>query len=92
MSDEPDAARPTLGGGLDDHDADAHNRHFADDILSGSPFGATVHGYKQLHAIHVRLLQQGRGGPSRYEIERVLARTSPSHTSGASRSIPTAAQ
>jgi uncharacterized protein (TIGR02246 family) len=61
-----------LQAGLDEHDADAYNRHFADDVLWGSPFGATVHGYEQLHAIHVRLLQQGRGGPSRYEIERVL--------------------
>jgi uncharacterized protein (TIGR02246 family) len=94
MSDEPEAARPTLGAdasaareateaavrfvaqlqaGLDEHDADAYNRDFADDVLWGSPFGATVHGYEQLHAIHVRLLEQGRGGPSRYEIERVLA-------------------
>jgi hypothetical protein len=115
MSDEPEAARPTLGSdasaardatevavrlveelqaGLDEHDADAYNRHFADDVLWGSRFGATVHSYEQLHAIHVRLLQQRRGGPSRYEIERVLAphpRTSPSHTSAASRSIEMAA-
>lgn len=62
-----------LQAGLDDHDADRYNRHFADDVAWGSPFGATVHGYEQLHAIHVRLHHQGRGGPvSRYEVERVL--------------------
>lgn len=39
----------------------------------GSPYGKNVHGYEQLHAIHVRLQKQGTGGPSRYEIGRVLA-------------------
>ena len=63
-----------LQAGWDRHDADLSNRHFAADIAWGSPFGATVHGYDELHAIHVRLKQQGRGGPSsRYEIVRVLA-------------------
>jgi hypothetical protein len=50
------------------------NRHFADDIVWGSPFGATVHGYPDLHAIHVALKRQGRGGTgSRYEVVKVLA-------------------
>jgi uncharacterized protein (TIGR02246 family) len=63
-----------LQAGWDRHDADLSNRHFAADVIWGSPFGATVHGYNELHAIHVRLKQQGRGGPSsRYEIVRVLA-------------------
>ena len=63
-----------LQAGWDEHDAEVSNRHFADDVAWGSPFGATVDGYDQLHAIHVRLKQQGRGGPSsRYEIVRVLA-------------------
>ncbi len=40
----------------------------------GSPYGATVHGYDQLHAIHTRLKQQGTGGgASRYEIVRAFA-------------------
>lgn len=66
-----------LQAGLDAHDADVYNRHFADDAVWGSPYGATVHGYEELHAVHVRLLEQGTGGPSsRYEIERVLAPTS----------------
>ena len=63
-----------LQAGWDQHDADLSNRHFAADILWGSPFGATVHGYEELHAIHVRLKRQSRGGPSsRFEIVKVLA-------------------
>jgi uncharacterized protein (TIGR02246 family) len=62
-----------LQAGIDHHDADVYNRHFAADILWGSPFGATIQGYDQLHAIHMRLQKEGRGGPSsRYEIDRVL--------------------
>ena len=62
-----------LQTGWDQHDADISNRHFAADVMWGSPFGATVHGYEELHAIHVRLKQQGRGGlSSRFEIVRVL--------------------
>jgi uncharacterized protein (TIGR02246 family) len=63
-----------LQAGWDGHDADVSNRHFADDLLWGSPFGAIIHGYEELHAIHVRLKQRGVGGPSsRYEIVKVLA-------------------
>jgi uncharacterized protein (TIGR02246 family) len=65
-----------LQAGIDQHDADVYNRHFADDILWGSPFGATLQGYEQLHAIHVRLQKEGRGGPSsRYDIDQVLVPT-----------------
>jgi uncharacterized protein (TIGR02246 family) len=63
-----------LQAGWDQHDADQSNRHFAADVMWGSPFGVTVHGYEELHAIHVRLKQQGRGGlSSRFEVVRVLA-------------------
>jgi PPOX class F420-dependent enzyme/OxyR family protein/uncharacterized protein (TIGR02246 family) len=63
-----------LQAGWDTRDADITNRHFAADLLWGSPFGATVHGYEPLHAIHLRLKQQGRGGPaSRFELVSVLA-------------------
>jgi uncharacterized protein (TIGR02246 family) len=63
-----------LQAGWDQHDADLSNRHFAADVMWGSPFGATVNGYEELHAIHVRLKQQGRGGlSSRFEIVRVIA-------------------
>jgi pyridoxamine 5'-phosphate oxidase family protein len=63
-----------LQAGWDQHDADISNRHFAHDIVWGSPFGATLQGYEQLHAIHTGLKQQARGGESsRYEIVRILA-------------------
>lgn len=40
-----------LQAGWDEHDAEVSNRHFADNVAWGSPFGATVDGYDQLHAI-----------------------------------------
>jgi uncharacterized protein (TIGR02246 family) len=62
--------------GWDEHDADVTDRHFADDIVWGSPFGATVQGFEPLHAIHAELKARGRGGPSsRFEIVYVLAPT-----------------
>jgi PPOX class F420-dependent enzyme/OxyR family protein len=76
-SEATDAAARLVGelqAGWDTRDADVTNRHFAADLLWGSPFGATVHGYEPLHAIHLRLKQQGRGGPaSRFELVKVLA-------------------
>jgi uncharacterized protein (TIGR02246 family) len=63
-----------LQAGIDQGDADQYNRHFAADVLWGSPFGATVQGYERLHAIHSRLMPERRGGPSsRYEIDTVLS-------------------
>jgi uncharacterized protein (TIGR02246 family) len=63
-----------LQAGWDQHDADITDRHLAADVAWGSPFGATVHGYDQLHAIHVKLKEQSKGGfSSRFEVERVLA-------------------
>lgn len=63
-----------LQAGWDEHDADVSNAHFANDIVWGSPFGVALQGYEKLHATHVRLKQQGRGGTSsRYEIVQVLA-------------------
>jgi uncharacterized protein (TIGR02246 family) len=62
-----------LQTGWDRHDADISNRHVAADVMWGSPFGATVRGYDELHAIHGRLKQRGVGGPaSRFEIVDVL--------------------
>jgi PPOX class F420-dependent enzyme/OxyR family protein/uncharacterized protein (TIGR02246 family) len=58
-----------LQEGYDRRDADVSNRHFAADLIWGSPFGATVTGYDELHAIHERLKERGVGGPaSRYEV------------------------
>jgi len=63
-----------LQEGYDRQDADISNRHFAADLIWGSPFGATVTGYDDLHAIHVRLKERGVGGAgSRYEVLQVLA-------------------
>jgi uncharacterized protein (TIGR02246 family) len=63
-----------LQAGWDRRDAEISNRHLAADVLWGSPFGATVSGYDDLHAIHLRLKAEGRGGPtSRYEVVHVLA-------------------
>jgi uncharacterized protein (TIGR02246 family) len=65
-----------LQAGWDQHDADVTDRHFAGDLLWGSPFGATLQGYEELHEIHVRLKQEGAGGPaSRFELVQVLAPT-----------------
>jgi uncharacterized protein (TIGR02246 family) len=63
-----------LQQGWDQRDARISNRHFAADVAWGSPYGAIVNGYEQLHAIHTRLQQQGSGGAaSRYEIKRAFA-------------------
>jgi PPOX class F420-dependent enzyme/OxyR family protein/uncharacterized protein (TIGR02246 family) len=65
-----------LQEGLDGGDAEVYNRHFAGDVMWGSPYGATVDGYDELHAIHARLHAASGGvGASRYEIVRVLAPT-----------------
>lgn len=65
-----------LQAGWNDHNADVTDRRLAADVLWGSPYGATVYGYQQLHAIHVRLKQQGTGGPSsRYEIVQIRVPT-----------------
>lgn len=62
-----------LQEGLDQRDADLYNRHFASDVLWGSPYGLTVFGYDELHAIHARLQAEGTGGEhSRYSVVRVL--------------------
>jgi uncharacterized protein (TIGR02246 family) len=59
--------------GWDQRDAGVADRHLSADIAWGSPYGATVHGFDTLLAIHRRLKAQNRGGPhSRYQIDRVL--------------------
>lgn len=62
-----------LQAGIDCRDAEIYNRHFADDVIWGSPFGETVVGYDKLHFIHKRLQQQGTGGASRYEVVNVTS-------------------
>jgi pyridoxamine 5'-phosphate oxidase family protein len=65
-----------LQAGIDTHDAEIYNRQFATDVVWGSPYGATVAGYDELHGIHTSLLARSVGGPSsRYESIQVLSPT-----------------
>jgi PPOX class F420-dependent enzyme/OxyR family protein/uncharacterized protein (TIGR02246 family) len=64
-----------LQAGLDAGDADTYNRHFAEDVIWGSPYGATVEGYDTLHVIHARLQAAGEHRRSRYQVVRVRAAT-----------------
>jgi uncharacterized protein (TIGR02246 family) len=62
-----------LQAGHDRRDADLLNRQFASDVVWGSPYGALVEGYEQLHPIHVHFQSQ-KGGPRvRYEVCQTLA-------------------
>jgi PPOX class F420-dependent enzyme/OxyR family protein len=73
-ADAADRFAAELQAGFDASDASISDRHFAADVVWGSPFGATVYGYDELHAIHVRLKRVARGGAaSRYEVLKVLA-------------------
>ena len=62
-----------LQAGLDGRDAGVYNRHFAADVIWGSPYGTLVSGYERLHEIHARLHRDAPVGRSRYVTERVLA-------------------
>jgi PPOX class F420-dependent enzyme/OxyR family protein/uncharacterized protein (TIGR02246 family) len=64
-----------LQDGLSDGDAETYNRHFADDVIWGSPYGATVADYETLHGIHARMHAASDRTPSRYKIVRVLTPT-----------------
>jgi hypothetical protein len=64
-----------MQAGLGDRDAEDYNRHFAEDVMWGSPYGATVDGYEALHAIHRRMHATADHAASRYEIVRVSAPT-----------------
>ncbi len=62
-----------LQAGHDRRDADILNRQFAADVIWGSPYGALVDGYDQLHPIHARFQAQSRGGtPFRYAVRHML--------------------
>ena len=79
LDDDPEAIEEFVGGlqaAIDASDADTFNRQFARDVLWGSPFGAIVSGYDEIHSIHSRMFaaardrqDRGGGGGSRYEIE-----------------------
>jgi uncharacterized protein (TIGR02246 family) len=62
-----------LQAGHDERDAEILNQQFAADVIWGSPFGALVDGYDQLHPIHVHFQQAASGNPLfRYEVRHVL--------------------
>lgn len=65
-----------LQAGIEHADAETYNADFADDVMWGSPYGATVNGYDTLHSIHRRMHQQGvavTGPASRYQTVHVMA-------------------
>jgi uncharacterized protein (TIGR02246 family) len=65
-----------LQAGHDRRDAEVLNQRFASDVVWGTPFGALVDGYDQLHRIHARLQHQsGTSRTHRYEVRNVLAVT-----------------
>ena len=67
-----------LQAGIDTADAETYNADFADDVMWGSPYGATVTGYDALHAIHRGMFGWGvavAGASSRYQTVDVVAPT-----------------
>jgi uncharacterized protein (TIGR02246 family) len=67
-----------LQAGIDAADAETYNAAFADDVMWGSPYGATVNGYDALHSIHRGMFGRGvavAGPRSRYETVHVVAPT-----------------
>jgi uncharacterized protein (TIGR02246 family) len=63
-----------LQSGHDRRDADILNRQFAADVAWGSPYGALIDGYDQLHPFHVDFQRSGGGKPAfRYQVRHVLA-------------------
>ena len=48
-----------LQAGIDSADAEAYNADFAEDVMWGSPYGATVIGYDALHSIHRGMFESG---------------------------------
>jgi uncharacterized protein (TIGR02246 family) len=62
-----------LQAGHDARDADVLNARFAADVVWGSPYGALVEGYDQLHPIHVRFQQRADGPRARYEVRHAMA-------------------
>ena len=68
-----DAFVAGLQHALDTHDAVAYDAQFAQDVLWGGPFGAIVHGYDAVQAIHRRLQGSRTGAGSRYVVMHVSA-------------------
>jgi uncharacterized protein (TIGR02246 family) len=67
-----------LQAGIDSADAQTYNADFAEDVMWGSPYGATVVGYDALHSIHRGMFARGvavAGASSRYQTVDVMAPT-----------------
>ena len=67
-----------LQAGIDSANAQTYNAEFGEDVMWGSPYGATVLGYDALHAIHRRMFDRGvavAGASSRYQTAHVMAPT-----------------
>jgi uncharacterized protein (TIGR02246 family) len=65
-----------LQAGIDTADAETYNAYFADDVMWGSPYGATINGYDTLHSIHRGMFDRPlavTGASSRYETVHVMA-------------------
>jgi uncharacterized protein (TIGR02246 family) len=62
-----------LQAGLDQRDADLLNQQFAADVVWGTPYGALVEGYEQLHPIHERFQRSDDHPAVRYAVRHVLA-------------------
>jgi uncharacterized protein (TIGR02246 family) len=62
-----------LQAGADGADADRYDRHFAADVLWGSPYGATVAGTRELLPAHRSLMADSAAPPSRFEVVQVMA-------------------
>lgn len=62
----------TLENALNNHDADAYNRYFTDDISWGSPNGALLRGLEPLHTVHKNFLEGSlRNSTFRYTVHNV---------------------
>jgi uncharacterized protein (TIGR02246 family) len=74
---EAEAAVQTFTAGLqaghDRRDAVVLNAQFAADVAWGSPYGALVVGYDQLHAIHALFQQNANAQPFHYQVRHVMA-------------------
>lgn len=58
---------------VDTGDAKLFNKHFANDVLWGSPFAAIASGYDQIHSIHAKMFSAytPMKGASKYEPEHI---------------------
>ncbi|WNZ25830.1 SgcJ/EcaC family oxidoreductase [Leptolyngbya sp. NK1-12] len=62
----------TLEDALNNHDADAYNHYFTNDISWGSPNGVLLQGLEPLHTVHKNFLEGSlRNSTFRYTIHNV---------------------